>query len=421
MAASTIALLSNSLKTTYSPKYWAAMQNAYTPIISDLEECPDEPILGNEWQFEFHLGSPLTARLNAEGGSIDTFRQRLALKGTVNSCEIINGFQITEMLKNAGKGAGAFGNELDRHTTECMEDTTMLMQRLFTISHGTGRLAQVDSSATSGAVNTFYAKKSAGGVVALMENEYIEFYTTDTGGTIVGTNARQITAINTKTLAVTFDGAAIDFATTDSGVYKIGSYGKLINGLRGLNDDGTYGLAIHGQTRASYPQLKCQIRDAGGALSEELMRNLSDDIMRIGGQPDRIITNVGGANAFLSITDGDRRYNMERGKTAQRTLGYKKSDLLFSYHDGNLPFNININVPGGEMNFVTWKRFHKFTNRKLGWLEGGDGILHLTPVNGGYSTSHTAIVCAQVNIGNTAPRWGGRLQGFIDKSVNNDS
>ena len=421
MAASTIALLSGSLKTSYSAKYWEAMQDAQTPILSELDECPDEPILGVGWNFPFHVSSPGNWKLNSEGGSMGDVHQRVEVQGTVNACEFLGWFQITEMLKNAGKNAGAFGNELDRHTTETMDDVTKGMQRMFTISHGTGRLAVVDFTGTSGVTNNFIAANNEG-VVALLEGDYIEFYTTDTGGSIFGSTARKITAINRQTRSVTFDGAAIDFTTVNYGVYKAGSYGQLVNGLRGLNDDGTFGSSIHGQSRSSYPALKCQKRDLlNSALSEESMRQMCDDIMRVGGAVDRIVTNVGGVNAFLTISDGDRRYQMERGKTAQRTLGYVPGALLFSYHNGNLPIKINPNIPGGEMNFLTWKRWMKFTTRKLGWLEGdGGNILHLTPGTGTYATSHIAMVCAEVNIGNTAPRWGGRIQNFIDKSVRGD-
>ena len=422
MAASTIALLSGSLKTSYSAKYWEAMQDAFTPILTDLEECPDEPILGVGWNFPFHLSSPGNVKLNSEGGSMGDVHQRVEVQGTVNACEFLGWFQITEMLKNAGKNAGAFGNELDRHTTETMDDVTKFMQRMFTISHGTGRLAVVDFTGTSGAVNNFIAAKNEG-VTNLLEGEYIEFYNLDSGGSIFGSTARKITAINRLTRSVTFDGAAADFTTVNYGVYKAGSYGQLVNGLRGLNDDATFGASIHGQSRSTYPALCCQKVDLGGnILTEESMRQMCDNIMRVGGAVDRIVTNVGGVNAFLTISDGDRRYQMERGKTAQRTLGYVPGDLLFSYHNGNLPIKINPNIPGAEMNFLTWKRWMKFTTRKLGWLEGdGGNILHLTPGSGTYATSHIAMVCAEVNIGNPAPRWGGRLQNFIDKSVNGDS
>jgi hypothetical protein len=424
MAASTITLLSTSLKTTYSEKFFAAMQNAQTPILSDLEECPDQPIYGVGWNFPFHLSSPQNWLLNSEGGEMGTPTQRAEIQGTVNACEFIGYFQITEMLINAGKGAGAFGNELDRHTNETTDDVTMAMQRLFTISHGTGRLAVVDSTATlaeySTSSNIFYAKNNEG-VVALMEGETIAFYDSDSGGSIAASTARKITNIDRQTRKVTVDGAAINFAA-DWGVYRAGSYGQLVNGVRGLNDDGTHGAAIHGQTRSSYAQLNCQKIDLGGKpLDEDTMRRMCDSILRVGGAPDRIITNMGGVNAYLTISDGDRRYQMSGSGTAKRNLGYVPGDLLFSYHNGNIPFKMNTNLPGGEMNFVTWKRWMKFTNRKLGWLEGDRGILHLIPGTGGYKTSHTAIICAEVNIGNTAPRWGGRIDNFRDGSIKIDA
>ncbi len=426
MATSTIALLSTSLKTSYSETYWEAMQNAETPILSDLEECKDQPALGVGWNFPFHLASPQAWKLNSEGGAVGAARQRIEIQGTVTASEFLGWFAVTEMLKNAGKNAGAFGNEIDRHTNECMLDITKAMQRMFTISHGTGRLAVIDAASNGVNSNTFIARKNEG-VMNLMVNDSIEFYDADSGGAIQGTTARNITAINRLTREVTVDGAAITWAT-GWGVYKESSYGQTVNGLRGLIDDASYAASIHGQARSGYAGLNCQNIDAstfsGGELTEEMMRQMCDQIKFAGGEVDRIITNVGGVNAYLKITDGDRRYNMPSGNTMKRVLGYKgESDLLFSYHNGNLPFKINVNMPGGEMLFATWKRFMKFTNRKLGWLDGGgqSGILHLKPSTYGYETAWVAMVCAEVNIGNTAPHWNGRIENFVDRSVNRDS
>jgi hypothetical protein len=423
MAASTTSNLSGSLKAVYAPKFWAAMQDNFTPILSDLEECPDEPIKGTGWNFPFHLQSPQAWKLNSEGGSVDTFRQRVEVQGTVNATEFVGGFQITELLKNVGKDAGAFGNELDRHVNETAEDVTKGMQRMFTLSHGTGRLAVVQT--TTSTVNTFVGKLNEG-VVGLMEGDLIDVYDADTSGS-VQLSARSVDAINRQTRTVTFSGATASL-TADWGVYKSGSYGRTVNGLRGLVDNATYAASIHGQSRATYPALNAQVRDlaaeaAGNDLTEDAMRRICDDIYRVGGYVDRIVTNVGGVNAFLAISDGDRRYNMERGKTAQRVLGYREGDLLFSYHNGNLPIKINPNIPAREMFFLTWKNgFQKHTTRKLGWLEGENGsVLHLTPGSASYATSHIAIICAQVNISCRSPRHQGVIRGFKDASVAGDS
>lgn len=419
MGTSTISNLGTSLKRVYTEKYFAAFQDEHTPILQELEEVGDDAPLGEGWFVEFNLMSPQNWKMGAEGQSNGTAYQRTAVQGQVNAIEFIGWFQISEMLKNAGKGAGAFGNELNRHMEETSKDIAKAMQRLFTISHGTGRLAIVESNTVG--VNTFTAKNPEG-VVALMEGDRIDIYDADTSGSSVITD-RKITDINRVTRLVTFDGAPASL-TADHGAYRAGAYGYAPNGLRGLIDDGTYMGSIHGQSRTSYPKLKSRVRtlNSGDALLEEHMRQICDDIYRVGGYTDRIFTNVGGLNAFFAITDGDRRYVMERGQTAQRVLGYKKSDPLFSYHDGNMPIKLNPNLPGREMYFCSWKKsMRQNTLRKLGWLEGTNGdVLHLTPGSGTYATSYIGIICAQKNISCMSPIWNGVIRNFKDKSVAGD-
>lgn len=421
MSVSTITNMSNSLRRTYSNKYFKAFQNDYTPLLDELDECPDEPTRGTGWYFPFYLYTPQNWRNSAEGGAMGAVHQRSEIQGTVNAVEWLGWMQISELLKLAGsKDAAWNGGELNRQMKETTMDITKGMQRMFSISHATGRLAVVEDDVTSG--NTFKAKLDEG-VSGLMEGDTVDFVNTDSGGAVQVT-ARIITKINRQTRVCTFDGAAAAL-TADWGVYRTGDYGNAMpNGFHGLIDNGVNQDILHGQSRGTYEKLKSQVRDPGTPteLTEEQMRQICDDIYFAGGEVDSIQCNVGVLNQFFNIASGNRRYNVERGQTTKFNLGYKEGDALFSYDKGSMTIKKNVNLPARTMYFYSLKSsFMKHTLRKLGWLDEGGSILRLTPGSGTFSTSWTALVYAAVNISCQYPNWNGVIRNIADESVAGDT
>jgi hypothetical protein len=413
MSVSTTTNLSNSLRRTYSPKYFKAFQDDFTPLLDELDECPDEPTEGEAWYFPFYLYSPQNRRVSEEGGGMGTVRQRSEIQGKVNVVEWLGWLQISELLKLAGAKKGAFnGSELNRQMKETTTDITKFRQRMYTISHGTGRLAVIQDNTSS--ANTFVAKNDEG-VNALMEGDPIDVYDADSAGSSVITS-RIITKINRQTRTVTFDGAAASL-TADHGVYSAGDYGRGCNGFHGLIDNNVYQDVIHNQARSTYEKLKSQVRDPGTptALTENAMYELCNDIYVAGGEVDSIQCSVGVMSEFFKIQRGDRRYNIERGQTAKMVLGHKEGDALFSYDKGTMVIKKNVNLPNRTMYFYSLKSsFYKHTLRKLGWLDEGGSLLRLTPTSDGFKTSWTALIYAAENISCYAPIWNGVLRNVAD-------
>jgi hypothetical protein len=419
MAASSTSTLANSLKRVYHEGYFEAFQNQETPMLTDLEQCPDEPTLGAGWYFPFHLKTPGNWKTGAEGGAMGSVSQRVEVQGVVNAVEFLGQIQITEMLKNAGKANGAFGNEMNRHMAEATQDMTKAMQRLFTISHGTGRLGIVQDDTTTSAD---FTAANPEGVTNLREGELVDMYDADTSGT-KQVDSATISAIAYGTRVVTL--AATDSLTAGWGIYKEDSYGYAPNGLRGLVDDATYAASIHGQARATYPQLNARVVGSHSniiPLTEDQMRRMCDSLRQVGGEVDMIRCNLGVFNAFMEISDGNRRWAMERGKTAQRTLGHREDDAVFAYYNSQMPIRVNVNLPGREMYFLSMKKsFRRHTLRKLGWLFDAAGSpLMPTPGSASYSSSWIGVLCAQENISCSAPRWNGVIRGIKDTSVAGD-
>lgn len=429
MSYSTVTNLSNSLKRTYADRYFKAFQDDFTPFLDLLDECPDEPTRGTGWFFPFYFYTPQNARVSAEGGPIGTTAQRSEVQGQINAVEFAGWMQISELLKNAGtKDAAWNGGELNRQMKETTEDVTKLMQRMFTISHGTGRLAVVKDNVVSG--NSFNAKGNEY-VTNLLEGDKVDFVDTDTGGT-VQVSARTITAINQVTNVVTFSGAAANL-TANWGVYKTGDYGRGSAGLHGLVDDGTFTDTVATQSRTTYPKLKSQVVSnnlaspgTAVALTEDSMRRVCDFIWRRGGTSiDQVMCNRGVMNAFFRTQTGNRRYSVESGQTLKAHLGYKEGDALFSYDKGDLKISTNPNLPARTMYFLSLKdTFYKHTLKKLGWLDEGGSVLRLSPSTTSgiaFDLAWTAIIYAAINISCIAPIWNGRLDDILDDTIAGDT
>lgn len=416
MAVSATTNLSNSLRRTYADAYFKAFQDDFTPLLDELEECKDAPTRGTGWYFPFYFRTPQNWRVAAEGGAQGNTKQRSEVQGTVLPVEWLAWMQITELLKLMGTKEAAWnGGELNRQMKETVTDITKGMQRMFTMSHGTGRLAVVNAATVT--TNTFVAKLDEG-VNALMEGDEIEFYDLDSGGSIQGASTT-VDKINRQTRTVTFTGSARSL-TADWGVYKAGDYGRGCNGFQNLIDNGVFADDHHGQSRATYDKLKAQVRDPGTptALTEEAMRQICDDIYVAGGEVDAIQCNVGVLNSFFDIAAGDRRYNMEgtKGGTTKFNLGYKEGDALFSYDRGSMVIKKNVNMPHRTMWFYSMKTaFMKHTLRKLGWLDENGSLLRMTPGTSGYVTSWSAYMYAAVNISCPYPIWNGALRNILDQ------
>lgn len=437
MAAINTAAVSGWLKRQYAKKsYFEPFQNDLTPILNDLDECPDESPEGSGWFVPLYLQSGRNWRAGTEGSAMADVVAASVVQGQVNAQEFKGTVQLTEFLKLAGSARGHFnGGALALQMKSVTTDVTQAMQRFFVIGHTTGRLAVVDADVVSG--NTFLARLPIS-IHNVEINDRVDFVDTDTGGTVQVSN-RQITAIdkstrgitgagtvNTYAGTVTFNGAATGL-TAGWGVYRSGDYGgNITNGIRGLVQNGDISSSFLGQTYASFPGLKSQVKSNGGTprdISEDLARQICDDIYHSGKiEVAQIYCNTGVMNAWAGLSVNDRRYNVMKGEFPKYIQGWKEGDLLFAYDKATAVIKKDPNIPAREMYFLNLKEsFYKHTLAELDFLSGGrDGVLRLTPNGSGYETSWTAIVYAACNISCYYPVGNGVIRDITDAGLAGD-
>lgn len=427
--------VSEWMQETYTTKeYFRAFQEDYTPLLSDLEECPDEPVKGKRWNVPLYLATPFNVRTGAEGGAQAGVIADSEIQGQVLATEFKGTVKLTELLDRQGTGDAHFnGGALNHAMKTNTSDLAKLMQIHFW-GHGTGRLAVIDQ--TEVGVNAFKARLNWG-VTRLRKNMRFDTYDLDTGGA-KGLDSRKITKIdrttkgdpggvgyNTYAGVVTFDGAAANI-TAGHGVYLEDDYGYAPNGIDGLIGAEAVAGTFLTKSRATYPELNTNRVHASGTprdLTEDLMRELADLIWVSGREIDSIRCNAGIINAFAKTQSSDKRYGIAKGEFPKYIAGHKEGDLMFAYDKVTATLKKDPQCQARTMKMLALKdTFYSHTSAELGFLNRGGNILLPIPSAGGngYDYGFQARLYAARNISCYDPTGNGTLDDLKDKTLAGD-
>lgn len=427
--------VSEWMQETYTQKdFFKAYQEDYTPLLSDLEECPDEPVKGKRWNVPLYMATPFNVRTGPEGSSQAGVVADSEVQGQVLAMEFKGTVKLTELLERQGTADAHFnGGALNHQMKENTGDLAKLMQIHFW-GHGTARLAVID--ATEVGVNAFKARLNWS-ILRLRENMRFDTYDLDSGGT-KQLDSRKITAIdrvtkgdssaagyNTYAGVVTFDGAAAT-VTAGHGVYLEDDYGYGPNGIDGLIGSEAVAPLFLTKARATYPKLNTnRVHNSGTPtdLTEGDMRLMADQIYFAGREIDAIRCNAGLMNAFAALQSPDKRYTITRGDYPKYLLGHREGDLLFAYDKVTATLKKDPQCQARVMKFLSFKdSFYKHTTAELGFLNRGGNILLPVPSvgGGGFDYAFQARLYAACNISNYDPSGNGTLEDRKDYTLAGD-
>jgi hypothetical protein len=162
---------------------------------------------------------------------------------------------------------------------------------------------------------------------------------------------RMITAINTTTKVVTYDGAdaSASVVATDV-VTRSGSQQRETVGLKQIvNNAGV----LYNVDPAVEPVWKSVVNNNAGvarALSEGLMTKLVDDVRTNGGDVTVIFTTLGVRRSYANLLTQQRRYT----NTTEFTGGFK--GLAFTTDEGDIPVVADVDCQAQRMYFVNEKQ-----------------------------------------------------------------
>lgn len=430
--------VSEWMQETYSQKdYFKPYQEDYTPLLSDLEECPDEPIKGKRWNVPLYLATPFNVRTGPEGGAEADVVADSEIQGQVLATEFKGSIRLTELLERQGTADAHFnGGALNHAMKTVTSDMSKLMQ-IHLWGHGTGRLFVVDQ--TEVAVNAIKARLPWS-ILRVRKNLRFSTYDTDTGGTRQ-LNFRKITNIdrvtagdpgsagyNTYQGIITFDGAPATVTAGHGGYRAVSTtdddYGYAPNGIDGLIGSASVAPTFLGKSRATYPELNTNRLHNNGEprdLTEDGMRQMADLIFFNGGELDAIRCNAGIINAFAKLTSSDKRYSVVKGEFPKYIQGHREGDLLFAYDKVTATLKKDPQCLARTMKFLSLKgSFYKHTTAELGFLNRGGNILQPTPNGNGYDYSFGARLYAAINASCFRPGDNGSYEDIKDTTLAGD-
>lgn len=195
-----------------------------------------------------------------------------------------------------------------------------------------------------------------------MQVDLIDGTTLGNPNPTVKASNRKITAINTTTNVVTYDGADAAAAAGDIFV-RTGSVNREWTGFNKIiNNTGT----LYNIDPTVEPVWKSEIDANGGtnrALSEGLMINMVDRIRTNGGKVTAIFSNLGVRRAYFNLLSQQRKYV----NTKEFTGGF--TGLAFTTDQGEIPFVADIAAPKNRQYFVNEKEITLYREKDWSFMD----------------------------------------------------
>lgn len=415
----------NELLNIYTrEKLFEPMERTATPLLNLIQEADDIEPGGAGLKFRMITHGAHRVGTPGDGADLPGGGVRQTLQGSVSGVQIASSFEVSEKALNAGKGEGSFaGDILHDAIVEATQNLYSHQERLLVVSHGTGRLAQVESTVVG---STTWTAKLPQHVFGLKPGMTIDFVDLDSGGA-VQVSAAVISDVDDPTRVVTMTAAVS--VTANWSVYISGYYGSAPFGFRGIIDNASFMTSFFGQSRASNPRLNAVVDANAGTprpWEEKIIRRIIHRIERETGlTPSFLMCNQGVVSEHLEKTIPDRQYQVSGKDVPAYGIGYDPGNLFFQYKGNKIPYKIVMDMPARECLVVTLKTFRKHTLRKAGWIGGNDpsSLLHLTPsTNGGnYRLSYIGGFMTDMNISCRNAIGNGAARDFRDNELAGDA
>lgn len=257
-----------------------------------------------------------------------------------------------QTIELANDNYQAFASALDEEITGLKRDLSKDVNRQF-YGDGTGTMAIVASDVANVVTVDNVQYLEVGMMIDVLSNV----------GAVRVSN-RMITAINTTTKAVTYDGAdgSASIVATDI-LVRTGNYNREMTGLGAIiKDTGT----LYNVDPTVTPQWKSVVNANGGtprALTEALMIKVVDDVRVNGGSTTVGFCNLGVRRAYFNLLKTDRRYV----NTKEFEGGF--TGLAFTTDKGEVPIVVDVDAPYNKLYFANEKSIKLYRESDWGWMD----------------------------------------------------
>lgn len=337
----TLTTVNAILKEVYEPKLRNQLQNEVVALkrIERSSEGVVSDVGGKYVTF------PLKVRRNAGLGArnemeaLPTPGQQGYAAARVSLRYLYGGVRLSgQTFELATKNYQAFASALEQEMEGLTDDLLKDCNRQV---YGTGSGAVATASAATTATNTFPAATAMYAQLG-MQVDIIDGTTLGSATPTVKASNRQVTAIDTTTGVITFDGAAISTAVGDI-LVRTGNVNREWSGFGAIvANTGTF----QNVDPAVEPTWKSVIDSNGGtnrAISEGLLTLNADRVRANGGKVTAMFSNLGVRRAYANLLTQQRRY------TNTSTFEGGFSGLAFTTDTGDIPFVVDVEAPNNRI------------------------------------------------------------------------
>ena len=302
--------------------------------------------------------------------------------------------QLTiQTIKHSRSNKGAFKRALDMEMQGLVKDLSRDLNRQM-FGWGAGILALVNEGSPSG--DTTLEVDAPGGVAGstngnrfLFPNMNIAFVNPSNGAIRSG-GARTVSSKNADGTDVTLNSAPdaavqnndyiVRAAKSSSTVIGDTAYNNEIMGLLGLVDDSTYLTTLNNISRDTYPIWESTVISSVGPLSADILqRGLDVSDQRGEGQITDFLCHHSTRRAYLTLTEGDRRY---AGGSLMNPDAGTKAAKMGGVDFGGIPFTIDRDAPFGILFGIDQSPFTRWVEVEGEWAdEDGTILLRITDVD----------------------------------------
>lgn len=259
-----------------------------------------------------------------------------------------------QTMELADKNYQAFASALDQEMNGLKNDLQKDQNRQV-YGDGSGAIAVVATAATT---QNYIDSATAQWAQLGMQVDLIDGTTLGNANPTVKASNRQITAINTSTNRITFDGAAVSSAVGDI-LVRTGSVNREWAGFGSIiKATGTF-QNVDPTVEPTWAAVVDSNAGVNRPLSEGLMILMADNIRANGGEVTAMFSNLGVRRAYFNLLSQQRRFT----NTTEFEGGFR--GLAFTTDKGDIPFVVDIDAPKNRIYFVNEKEITLY--READW------------------------------------------------------
>lgn len=355
-ASTTMAVVTNILKEVYEPKIRDQLQSDVKTLkrIESTSEGVTSEVGGKYVVFPIRTQRNHGIGARQENEVLPDPRSQQYASARVSLAYLYGAASLSgQTMELAQSNFQAFASAMDQELNG-LKETLRKDQNRQTYGTSDGTMATVTSDAANQITVDTIQYLEVGMIIDIWASNFAAAHA----------SARTITAINTSTKVVTYDGADASAAVVATDVVtRTGSQQRETIGFKQIvNNSGI----LYNVDPATVPVWKSVVANNAGtprALSEGLMTKMCDDIRTNGGDVSVIFTTLGVRRSYANLLTQQRRYT----NVTKFTGGF--TGLAFTTDEGDIPVVADVDCQANRMYFMNEKELKLYSEGEWSFMD----------------------------------------------------